>query len=209
MKCPICKNQIKQKNRGRKSLYCSSQCKVKMDALRKKQIYAKPKNCGFCQKVFEWRAYARYCSSKCKSLAQAQRNKTKNSFSICIICKKEAVGSLGYKRKYCSFECQIQGIYGDKPPVSERSRKAQRNIRERKAPGLNLYELRLLRQKWKAEGKVCQYCSGPFDTIDHIIPLVRGGDNMKINLAPCCRSCNSSKGSKLLAEWKPEIYARG
>ncbi len=178
-----------------------------MDALRDKQTYAKPKNCGFCQKVFEWRAYAKYCSTDCKRFSQNQRNKTKTTLSICKICKKQAIGSYGWRRKYCSPECQLKGIYIGKPPLSERSRKAQRNMRERKAPGLNLYELRLLREIWKAESKVCQYCSGPFDTIDHVIPLVRGGDNMKINLVPCCRSCNSSKGSKLLTEWKPDIYA--
>ena len=35
-------------------------------------------------------------------------------------------------------------------------------------------------------------------TRDHIIPLSKGGTNYIDNIVPSCRSCNSSKGAKLL-----------
>ncbi len=35
-------------------------------------------------------------------------------------------------------------------------------------------------------------------TVDHIIPQSKDGTNAEDNLLPCCRSCNSSKGSKTL-----------
>lgn len=48
----------------------------------------------------------------------------------------------------------------------------------------------------------CQYCGDGNDlTCDHIVPLVRGGTNDPENLVTACRSCNSSKGDKLLTEW--------
>ena len=56
-------------------------------------------------------------------------------------------------------------------------------------------------------GKVCTYCrSVRADTIDHIVPLSRGGHNVIQNLVPACRQCNSSKGDLLLTEWKPNEY---
>ncbi len=52
----------------------------------------------------------------------------------------------------------------------------------------------------------CYLCSiewfslDPFDrTVDHVIPLSRGGTNWPANLRPACRSCNSSKNPKSVA----------
>ena len=56
--------------------------------------------------------------------------------------------------------------------------------------------------KWKRQGKRCAYCPNPADTIDHVVPLVRGGTNHEGNLVPACRACNSSKGGYLLVEWR-------
>lgn len=54
---------------------------------------------------------------------------------------------------------------------------------------------------------LCAYCNlNKATSIDHVLPISRGGNNNIENLLPACVSCNSSKGSKLLKEWKPEIY---
>lgn len=37
---------------------------------------------------------------------------------------------------------------------------------------------------------------------DHIIPISRGGSHGEGNLAPSCRSCNLSKHTKTIMEWK-------
>lgn len=48
----------------------------------------------------------------------------------------------------------------------------------------------------------CFYCSS-IENIeaDHIIPISRGGQHSIGNLAPACRKCNASKGSKTVTEW--------
>jgi 5-methylcytosine-specific restriction endonuclease McrA len=60
---------------------------------------------------------------------------------------------------------------------------------------------RALRQSqwWRhklAQG-VCAYCQGAFApdelTMDHIVPVSRGGRSTKGNVVPCCAACNATK----------------
>lgn len=50
----------------------------------------------------------------------------------------------------------------------------------------------------------CFYCGSKkaMITIDHVIPLARGGSHSIGNLVGACKSCNSSKGAKTITEWK-------
>lgn len=63
-------------------------------------------------------------------------------------------------------------------------------------------------QWWKnkrASG-LCQYCRERFPvrelTMDHVVPLVRGGRSIKSNLVPCCKPCNDKKKHLLPVEWQ-------
>lgn len=54
----------------------------------------------------------------------------------------------------------------------------------------------------------CIYCGSVENTtIDHIVPLSRGGKHEASNLAPACFSCNSSKCDRLLSEWGGRLAA--
>jgi len=44
-------------------------------------------------------------------------------------------------------------------------------------------------------GRKCWVCSGPFEAIDHVKPLSKGGSHILANLRPICGSCNSKKHS--------------
>lgn len=49
----------------------------------------------------------------------------------------------------------------------------------------------------------CAYCgSNEKLEIEHIIPISRGGNHSIGNTTKACRSCNSSKGDRLLMEWR-------
>lgn len=50
-------------------------------------------------------------------------------------------------------------------------------------------------------GYRCAYCGGPYEHVDHVIPLSRGGTAWASNLRPACIHCNTSKSNKLLEEW--------
>ena len=62
-------------------------------------------------------------------------------------------------------------------------------------------------QWWKnriAKG-LCYYCGAQMSpkelTLDHIVPLVRGGTSSRGNCVPACKSCNNKKQSLLPIEW--------
>jgi 5-methylcytosine-specific restriction endonuclease McrA len=61
---------------------------------------------------------------------------------------------------------------------------------------------------WKnivAQG-VCHYCGASFHpdelTMDHLVPIVRGGKSTRGNVVPACRECNSKKKYLLPIEWE-------
>lgn len=62
----------------------------------------------------------------------------------------------------------------------------------------------------KTYGKWCVYCMElgvevPATSIDHVVPVARGGTDALNNLRPVCGTCNSSKGAKLLEEWPKHL----
>lgn len=44
-------------------------------------------------------------------------------------------------------------------------------------------------------------------TMEHVVPLNRGGAHDVSNVGPACKSCNSSKQDRLPAEWLPKWVA--
>jgi 5-methylcytosine-specific restriction endonuclease McrA len=47
------------------------------------------------------------------------------------------------------------------------------------------------------DGHRCQYCAGPAESIDHVLPRSRGGMHTWDNVVACCRRCNVRKGDRL------------
>ncbi len=52
---------------------------------------------------------------------------------------------------------------------------------------------------WRAQlaRGICHYCGKKFPpeelTMDHIVPVVRGGKSVRGNMVPCCKTCNNEK----------------
>lgn len=66
-------------------------------------------------------------------------------------------------------------------------------------------------QWWKrqlARGR-CYYCGQSFPprtlTMDHIVPLSRGGQSKKGNVVPACKDCNNKKKYMLPMEWEAYV----
>jgi 5-methylcytosine-specific restriction endonuclease McrA len=65
-------------------------------------------------------------------------------------------------------------------------------------------------QWWKrrCSAGTCHYCKKNVGaknlTMDHLVPLVRGGRSNKGNLVPACKECNTKKKYHLAFEWSAE-----
>lgn len=72
------------------------------------------------------------------------------------------------------------------------------------------YELQR-RSLWRRKFRHCHYCDVRLTlmpgrphsmTLDHKIPLARGGGNKPVNYAACCGPCNNAKGAMTEAEFR-------
>lgn len=88
--------------------------------------------------------------------------------------------------------------------LNEGKRAEYKHSRRAKTPPskLVLAKIKLLRFE-----QFCRWCCIRLmpknREIDHIIPLFRGGEHIADNLAASCKSCNSSRRTKLVEEWLP------
>ena len=80
-------------------------------------------------------------------------------------------------------------------------------IRAERARARELRKTRWWQQK-TASG-LCHYCGTKVSyqelTMDHLVPLARGGRSTKDNLVPSCKACNNLKKTMLPIEWQEHV----
>lgn len=73
---------------------------------------------------------------------------------------------------------------------------------------------RLRQTAWwmrKIQGGACYYCGRNVGriglTMDHVVPLSRGGRSTKGNIVPACKECNNKKKYLLPIEWEEYLQS--
>lgn len=141
-----------------------------------------------CSECLEWQPLSKF----------AQHSEMPNKRNVCTMCEG--------KRAYAGNPARcIAAVrkYQDEYPAETRLRKraADRRRHGRKVAGRGV-SAQEYRELLEVHGGLCAYCVGPADTIDHVMPLSRGGLHEVGNLVPACKSCNFNKHDKTLAEWQ-------
>ena len=71
----------------------------------------------------------------------------------------------------------------------------ERHIKRERARAKELRQTPYFRELFR-QG-ICHYCGKTFPetelTLDHIVPVARGGRSTRGNLVVCCRACNQAK----------------
>lgn len=129
------------------------------------------------------------------------------SLTVCSYCFEDAVDrgqdpADFYKRK-CSWCLAPLTGRANKEYCDTKCRLMKRRERERQAGSEATDEEK--RALLKLYGG-CIYCGSKVaKTFDHFVPLIRGGTNEIANLVPCCKGCNSKKGTKSPEQFLAEI----
>lgn len=176
--------------------YCSPSCIPSRIPKRKPRLIAV---CPTCEQTFTApRSDSTYCSKRCapswrtssdryNARRMAERAKQRGS---CLECGKAWAGR---KRKFCSLACQVE----------------YHRSHERHAYRARLHLARVERvsrqRVFERDQRVCQLCYAPVDlslrgpegpSLDHIIPLSRGGEHSYANVQLAHFRCNSRKGAR-------------
>ena len=59
-----------------------------------------------------------------------------------------------------------------------------------------------LRNLFDRYGGLCAYCPNVATSIDHVMPLAKGGKHELANLLPACMPCNMEKHDMTLEQWQ-------
>lgn len=216
-KCLICGSDMPNKNHsGKIRKYCSNECYQKTRKLRTFGTAI----CAYCGKEFkETRDRPNiYCSKSCSSLAQFEDQKVQKEresahymmLSIIYDEKKKELEAVAYRmnhEKYC-LECgkffvadsSSRQCCSDKCQRRRTNRRKEKRIYRNGDPDLSITLPKLfVRDEGRCRicGRQLSFNEDPngkyYPSIDHIIPLSKGGKHEWNNVQLLCRKCNTIK----------------
>ena len=158
--------------------------------------------CIICGNDFEGRSrHLKCCSYNCSKINKKHWTKTYRLKEEVKQREKES------KYKYNNSEKgKIKNRIREKNRPKTLARKISKHKSELKRRALKNNCIHKDYSAWLKEVKslnkfTCYWCNKVFKinklTLDHVIPLSKGGSDTKDNLVPCCMQCNRLKHAKL------------
>ncbi len=208
--------------------YCCDECKQKAHEERyskKEKPVKQPKRkvCAWCGREFEAFTNTSFCSKQCgyeannKLQRERWREKYKPKRLICKECGKEFVTECGDTHSvFCCSACAKANEKRQERQTDRHKRAVARSKEIRKKQiKKNFVEDVAYEDIYERDNGVCQICGMPVPfekgcddnwdgTIDHIIPLSKGGEHSMENCQLAHRICNSLKGREKVSHinWK-------
>lgn len=198
MICKVCNIEFEQKHFNQKC--CSVECKHEAKLISNRKYKKTEKGILGIRKLY---------NSEAKKISDAKYRQTENAKKKAVIRSKRTLANspklqeakrlrdIAFSKTEHGKEINLiaKRKYSKTEKGKEKIRELKYIRRNKKAGKLDLqaWNEKLERLDYK-----CQICgTRERITIDHIIPLTKGGTNHIDNLQPLCHSCNSSKGNKI------------
>ncbi|MEV0608113.1 HNH endonuclease signature motif containing protein [Polymorphospora rubra] len=187
-----------QKNHGNPRRWCSERCRIA--AHRNGTGLPASLTCGWCGSPFTGRRGRRYCQPLCSSRAAYDRKVTAAGDRLAVGPRACAGCGIEWTPKpnnagavWCSRRCYAA--------------ENKRRYRARLASAPRVEVVRTL-DVVERDGWICQLCLKPiprdvanpnplFRSVDHRVPLARGGDHTMENCQAAHLVCNSRKSARL------------
>jgi len=177
--CENCEGEFK----GRKTRFCSKPCR---EQSHHKNGRIPPRRCKTCSTVFYHRTEKTFCSDECKTRAWSR---------TCKDC-----GVQFTQKRNCSGKCKA---------CRRRDKNRASSVRLRVRRGkVAIAVVRIsVHDCWERDGGKCQICLKRIDlsvkwphrnsmSVDHIVPLSKGGTDEAANVRAAHLGCNSRRGNK-------------
>lgn len=95
--------------------------------------------------------------------------------------------------------------------IATRTRQLYETAKRRSPPGFTLEEFRTAYSVALRQRPFCNYCRATLSeanvSLDHFIPVARGGGNVLANIHFICRGCNKAKGDFTHQEFQELLIA--
>lgn len=177
--CPGCKLDKPLDQYGNATGRCRS-CLAASQRVRRLSVVRVPLpeiHCIVCSERFTPTTSETYC---CSSGCSSRRKKSLDSYYQKVDNRADS------RRKWESGH-----------PESRVEREGRRRARKRASQVVRVSGPDIAR-RMSYFGNRCWMCRGPFECIDHVKPLSKGGPHMLANLRPACAKCNVAKSDKWL-----------
>ena len=166
--------------------------------------------CRVCGASFEYERAPgpgrkrRFCSDACKHAVAAQSVRTQ----ACRTCGQQYAPRYGKPAGFCSINCRR---YPERRVWETRQEAARAKDYRRRSRKRGVgYERFTRREIFERDKWLCGICGQPTDrspdahrndrpSLDHVVPLAKGGPHTRANTQCAHWLCNSTKGARLAA----------
>ena len=199
MICKVCNIEFEQKHFNQKC--CSEACKHEAKLISNRKYKKTEKGIAGIRRLY---------NSEAKKISDAKYRQTENAKKKAVIRSTRTLANSpklqeAKRLRDIAFSKTERGkeLNSIAKKKYRKTEKGKEKIRElkyiRRNKNAGKFDLKAWSEKLEKLDYKCQIC-GTRDriTIDHIIPLTKGGTNHIDNIQPLCHSCNSSKGNKII-----------